>query len=292
MKVATAAYPIDWHDSWQSYADKVTRWVHDAAENGAQMLVFPEYGAMELASLAGAEQAGDLAGSIRAVSDRVAEADDLHRQLARDTHTYILSASAPVPDGDEIVNRARFFSPAGAMDWQDKQIMTRFEREDWGIAGGGPLKVFDTAFGKVGILICYDSEFPLLARALVDAGCEAILVPSATEALSGYSRVRIGAMARALECQCVTVMASNVGDAPWCEAVDLNVGRGGVFCPPDKGFDPTGVLAEGVMNQPGWTYAEIDFDQIAEVRKDGVVLNLTHWEEQLPRVSAVDFSPF
>ena len=85
-----------------------------------------------------------------------------------------------------------------------------------------------------------------------------ILAPSCTEALAGYSRVRIGAMARALEAQCVTVMASTVGDAAWSPAVDTNTGAGGVFGPPDTGFPPTGVIAEGMLDHPGWTVAEVE----------------------------------
>ena len=130
---------------------------------------------------------------------------------------HICAASAPVFDdslGPRPVNRARLFTPLGGCGVQDKQIMTRFEREDWDVVPGGGLQVFDTALGKIGILICYDSEFPLLARACRDA--ELMLVPSCTEALAGYWRVRIGAMARALENQCVTAMASLVGDAAWC----------------------------------------------------------------------------
>ena len=166
--------------------------------------------------------------------------------------------------------------------------MTRFEREDWAIAPGGPLKLFDTALGKIGVLICYDSEFPLLGRALHEA--DLILAPSCTEALSGYWRVRIGAMSRALENQCVTVMASLVGNNEWSKAVDMNTGTGGVFGPPDKGFPATGVLAEGTLNQPGWTYADVDLSAIAEVRADGHVLNRTHWEEQVARVESVTIS--
>ena len=134
------------------------------------------------------------------------------------------------------------------MGVQDKQIMTRFEREDWGVAGGGPLRIFDTALGRIGIMICYDSEFPLLGRAL--AGADLILVPSGTEARAGYSRVRIGAQARALENQCVTVMSSTVGEAPWCPHVDASIGMGGVFGPPDTGFPQTGVISEGTLGQP------------------------------------------
>ena len=284
MKVAAAAYPMDFLDSWQAYEEKLTRWVKEAADAGADLLVFPEYGAMELATLAGRDVALDLEASLRAVSDRVPEADALHAQLAQAFGVHILAASAPVfdPDlGDRPVNRARFFAPNGDMGHQDKQIMTRFEREEWGVVAGGPLQMFDTGLGRIGILICYDSEFPLLGRAMAEA--DLILVPSCTEALTGYSRVRIGSMARALENQCVTIMSSTVGACDWSEAVDMNTGMGGVFGPPDTGFPATGVIAEGTLNQPGWTYAEVDLDRIAHVRADGVVLNRRHWTDQTGR---------
>ncbi|SHG99067.1 carbon-nitrogen hydrolase family protein [Marivita hallyeonensis] len=284
MKVATAAYSMDFLSGLDAYADKLKRWVSDAAARGADLLVFPEYGAMELATLAGREAALDLEASLRAVSDRVPEADAIHRALAQEFGVYILAASAPVFDcalGDRPVNRARFFAPDGSVGHQDKQIMTRFEREEWGVVPGGPLQLFETTLGRIGILICYDAEFPLLGRAMAEA--DLILVPSCTEALTGYSRVRIGAMARALENQCVTVMASTVGSCDWSQSVDENTGMGGVFGPPDTGFPATGVLAEGVLNTPGWTYAEVDLDKIAHVRADGVVLNRRHWDEQTGR---------
>ncbi|EPX82012.1 carbon-nitrogen hydrolase family protein [Salipiger mucosus] len=284
MKIATAAYPMDFLEGWEAYADKIAAWVAEAAGEGADLLVFPEYGAMELATLAGREVALDLEASLHAVSERIPAADALHAELAARHDVHILAASAPVFDpeiGPRPVNRARVFTPGGAVGVQDKQIMTRFEREDWGVVPGGPLSLFDTALGRIGILICYDSEYPLLARALSEA--ELILVPSTTEALAGYWRVRIGAMARALEQQCVTVMASTVGDCDWSESVDTSRGAGGVFGPPDKGFPSTGVLAEGALDVPGWTYAELDLDAVARVREDGVVLNRTHWDEQAGR---------
>jgi predicted amidohydrolase len=284
MRVAAAAYPMDFFDSWGAYEGKLTRWVSEAAGAGTDLLVFPEYGAMELATLSGRDVALDLEASLRAVSNRIPEADALHAKLAQEFGVHILAASAPVFDpalGVRPVNRARFFAPDGSMAHQDKQIMTRFEREEWGVVAGGPLQLFDTALGKIGILICYDSEFPLLGRAMAEA--DLILVPSCTEALTGYSRVRIGAMARALENQCVAVMSSTVCACDWSEAVDENTGMGGIFGPPDTGFPPTGVIAEGVLNQPGWTYADVDLGQIAHVRADGVVLNRRHWDDQKGR---------
>ncbi|WP_289155655.1 carbon-nitrogen hydrolase family protein [uncultured Salipiger sp.] len=284
MKLAAAAYQMDFLETWDAYVAKLTAWVEDAAGQGADLLVFPEYGSMELATLAGRATSGDLEASLHAVAERIPAVDALHAELAKKHGVHILAASAPVFDdaiGPRPVNRARFFAPSGAMGHQDKQIMTRFEREDWDVVGGGPLHLFETALGRIGVLICYDSEYPLLARAMSEA--DLILVPSCTEAEHGYHRVRIGAMARALEQQCVTVMSSTVGDCDWSDAVDTNCGMGGIFGPPDTGFPASGVLAQGRLNQPGWTIAELDLDAVARVRKDGVVLNRTHWDEQAGR---------
>ncbi len=286
MKIATAAYPLDWLDSWAHYEDKLSGWVSKAADNGADLLVFPEYGAMELSTLDGAEVAGNLQASIQSVSEKMEDVAALHLKLAAEHGVHILGASAPFHGGfAKPVNRAEFYTPTGQRDHQDKQIMTMFERDPWHIDGGGPLKLFNTALGKIGVLICYDSEYPLLARALSEA--DFILVPSCTEALAGYWRVRIGAMSRALEQQCVTVMSSVVGQAAWSEAVDENCGMGGIFAPPDTGFPSTGVLAEGTLNQHGWTYAEVSRERITQVREIGVVRNRTHWKEQETRLEGV-----
>lgn len=286
MKIATAAYQMDWLDNWAQYEDKLASWVGDAAKESADLLVFPEYGAMELATLDGEGAARDLERSLHAVSDRMEDAAALHLKLAAEYGVHILGASAPVNAGfDRPVNRAELYTPTGQRDHQDKQIMTMFERDPWDVMGGGPLKLFDTALGKIGVLICYDSEFPLLGRALAEA--DIILVPSCTEALAGYWRVRIGAMARALENQCVTAQASLVGQADWSESVDVTIGMGGIFGPPDTGFPSTGVLAEGTLGEPGWTFADVDLETISDVRRAGVVRNRSHWEEQEPRVKSV-----
>ncbi len=292
MKIATAAYPLDPLRDWKAYAAKLEDWIAEAAGQGAELLVFPEYGAMELAMLAGAEIAADGEACLRAVSERIGEVDALHADLAARHGVHVCAASAPVFDpeiSERPVNRARLFAPSGAVGVQDKQIMTRYERDPMCMASGGPLRLFDTAIGRIGILICYDAEFPLLGRALKDA--DVIVVPSCTETLAGYWRVRIGAMARALETQCVSVMASLVGAAPWCPHVDLATGMGGVFGPPDIGFPETGVLAEGRPEKPGWTYAELDRGAIERVRRDGRVLGRAHWVEQAGRDAPVTSEP-
>lgn len=290
MKIAAASYPLDILGSWATYEDKLERWIDEAASHGAELLVFPEYGAMELATLAGMNVAGDLEQSLHAVAERLPEADALHAHLAKQYGVYILAASGPatdnLPDGvTRPVNRARLFAPSGAMGVQDKQIMTRFEAEIWDVVPGGPLRLFDTELGKIGVLICYDSEFPLLGRALSEA--DIILVPSATESLTGYSRVRIGSKARALENQCIVAMSSVTGDASWSEALEKGVGAGGIFGPPDLGFPDTGVFAVGELNATGWVYADVDTSMVAGVRADGGVLNRRDWDKQTGRADPV-----
>lgn len=283
VTLAAAAYPLTWFDDWPAFEAKLTAWVADAAGQGADLLVFPEYGAMELGSLGGAAIAADLEGSLREVDSHRAAMLDIYARLAAEHGVHILSGSGAAYTGDRPVNRASLVTPAGLAGHQDKAIMTRFEREDWDVVPGQGLTVFDTDLGRIGVLICYDSEFPLLGRALMEAGVEILLVPSATEALAGFTRVRVGAMARALEGQCVAVHAPVVGLAPWCAGMEENTGRAAIYGPPDHGFPATGIFAEGEMNAPGWVLATIDRAAIAQVRRDGGVLNLAHWPEQETR---------
>ena len=291
--VAAAQYPIDRVESWEAYEAKLTRWVEAAAARGAKLAVFPEYGAMELASLDPATM-GDLAGSIETVSALLPRVDALHGELAARTGLHILAASAPRKYADgRFRNAARLFAPNGKSSVQDKLVMTRFEREQWGIASGTSLKVFDTVLGRLAVSICYDSEFPLLARACVEAGAEVLLVPSCTDTLHGYWRVRIGAQGRALEGQCYAVHSPTVGEAAWSPAVDENRGAAAVYGPPDRGMPEDGVLAIGVEGASQWVFAEVDTAKVADLRADGGVLNALHWMEQpgaalLPPVEVVD----
>ena len=124
MKIAADAYPIDWHNRWNDYVGKLRVWVRTAAEQGAQLLVFPEYGALELASLAGEDNARDPARVIDAVTARIKDVDELHASLAREFAVHICAATAPVRrSGDrQPVNRARLFAPHGSSGIQSAFI--------------------------------------------------------------------------------------------------------------------------------------------------------------------------
>lgn len=277
MKIAAAAYPIDWFDDFAAYEAKLTGWVAGA---GADLLVFPEYAAMELASLGGPAVAGDLEASLHEVARHWPDIEALHLDLAARHGCHILGASGPVFVGARPVNRAVLYGPQGRIGHQDKQIMTRFEREAWDVTGAPGLRVFETDLGRIGVLICYDSEFPLLARRLAEAGVELLLVPSCTDTVAGFHRVRIGAMARALESQCVVVHAPTVGPCDWLPALDENRGRAAIYGPPDGFWPETGIIAQGAMDTPGWVRAQVDLSRVRDSRRDGAVLPFRHWPEQ------------
>ena len=188
IKIAAAAYKFDWFDDFDAYRAKLTRWVEAASD--CDLLVFPEYGAMELASLGGKDIASDLEASLHEVARAQAARDALHAELAAAHGIHILAASGPVFVGERPFNRAVLFGPDGVIGHQDKQIMTRFEREEWNVVANPGLRVFDTPVGRLGILICYDSEFPLLGRALAEANYRRELVGRQYLAMLRYIGVK------------------------------------------------------------------------------------------------------
>ncbi len=277
IKVAACQYPIEPVGSVAAWAQKLERMVAEAARGGAQLVVLPEYGGMELASALPRPVQADLRLQLEHLQDLVPVYHETCAKLARRYCVYLLAASMPERVGDEFHNRAWMYGPSGEGNYVEKLQLTRWERETWGVARGDENVVFDTELGVVGVAICYDAEFPLLVRRLVEHGARIILVPSCTDALSGYWRVRIACQARALENQCYVVQATTVGSAPWSIAVDENRGAAGVYGPPDRGFPDSGVVAMGVLDQPGWVTAEIDLALVEAVRLDGEVPNHRDW---------------
>lgn len=280
LRIAAAQYPVSAPDDWSDVEGRLSSWVAEAAQAGAQLLVFPEYAALSLAALLPPAVRADLQAQLHALQALHADYLALHSRLAQRHGVHLLAGSYPVQVDGQFRNRAHLFTPGGASGWQDKWTMTRFETEHWGIQAGDALKVFDTALGRIGINICYDVEFPLLAHAQVEAGATMILAPSCTDTVAGYWRVRVGAQARALENQCAVIQAPLVGEAPWSPAVDVNVGAAGVYTPPDRGLPDDGLLAVGAWNRPQWLYADLDPTRLQAVRDDGQVFNHRDWTRQ------------
>lgn len=295
LRLALLQQPITRPADFPEWAALLDARVAEAAAAGAELLVMPEYGCVELAGCAGpASQAVDAVPDVARELDAVCAATerllDAMRATARRHGVWLLPGTLPVrdavlgrPDGrPRTRNRAPLIAPDGRCAFQDKSVMTRFESEVWDIAPGEPPAVFDTPWGRVGICICYDIEFPPLARAQVEAGAFLILAPSCTDTIAGFNRVRLSARARALENQCYVAIAPTVGAAPWLGTLDANRGYAAVFGPVDRGFPEDGVLARGALDASGWVYATLDPARLDAVRADGGVRNHRDWPGTVP----------
>nr|CAD6427553.1 amidohydrolase [Rhizobium sp. Q54] len=288
IKLAACQYAIELIESFDDYVRHLTGLVEEAAAQGAELLLMPEYAGLVLAGQLDAATRSDLHGSISGIQPLIPRWLELCEGLARKHRIIFQPGSAPVLDPDgQYRNRAWLFGPDGLIGHQDKQIMTRFEREQWGIAAGkGGLKAFETHLGTLGILICYDNEFPMLGRRLAELGAELVLAPSCTDTLAGSFRVRIGAQARALENQFAVLSSPTAGTAPWSPAMDENRGRAALYVPSDYGMPPSGIVAESpsdTVEETSWLMVEIDLADVARLRTEGQVATRREWPEQFAR---------
>ncbi len=276
LRLGLCQYGVTAPASFDAYAAKLDALVGDGAAGGAGLLVLPEYACMETAAFcAGTGDApAELAG-VCALQPRLLA---LFTDLARRHQVWLLPGSMPVgtPPGP-VHNCAPLISPHGQARFQEKRTMTRFEAERWGVAPGAAPRVFDTPWGRIGIAICYDVEFPTLVRAQAEQGAWLVLAPSCTDSLHGFNRVRLSARARALENQCFVAVAPTVGLAPALATLDENHGYAAVFGPVDRGFPEDGVILRGTLDRPGWVFADLDPARLDAVRQDGAVRNFRDW---------------
>jgi predicted amidohydrolase len=274
IRVASLQYYIRPVQSFGQFVDQVEALVDTAADYKCRLLVFPEYFTVQLLTLGNVkrpieEQVRDLAAQVPAYVE-------LMQRMARKHRIYIAGGTIPVLDdsNDAVYNQAFFFGPDGAYGVQGKLHMTRFENEEWRVKPRAGLRVFDTDFGKVAIAICYDVEFPEIARAAAWLDAHILLVPSCTDDRQGFLRVKYCAQARAIENQMYVVVSHTVGSLPMVPAVHLNYGQASILTPSDFPFSRDGVLAEGNPNQEMMVIGELNLRTIQESRSTGTVLPL------------------
>ncbi|MEA5259196.1 carbon-nitrogen hydrolase family protein [Arcicella aquatica] len=275
VTIASAQYPITEHLTFEDWHKHTENWVLNAVQQHAQLLLFPEYGSMELVSIFDKTIQEDIQQQVLALQTLKEAFCKVFAELANKYQVIIVAPSFPVLENDKIFNRAFVFSARGLVGFQDKFFMTRFENEEWGINAANPknLTLFETEWGTFGIQICYDVEFALGSQMLAKAGASLILAPSCTETIRGATRVHIGARARALENQAYTVVSQTVGNAPWSPAVDINYGFAGFYTTPDKGMPEEGIITTNKPQEIGWLVETLDFLAIEKVRSDGQVFN-------------------
>lgn len=195
-------------------------------------------------------------------------------QLSVAYNINIITGSMPKIKEDKLYNVGFLCKRDGSVDSYEKLHITPLERKVWGMQGGNTLKAFDTDCGKIGILICYDSEFPELSRILADEGMEIMFIPFLTDTQNGYSRVRNCAMARAIENECYVAMAGSVGNLPKVHNMDMQYAQSMVITPCDFPFPSNGIKAEATPNTEMTLIADVDLSLLKELNEFGSVQNL------------------
>lgn len=195
-------------------------------------------------------------------------------ELAIAYNINIITGSMPELVDDLLYNVGYLCKRDGTTERYEKLHVTPDEAKVWGMQGGSELKTFDTDCGKIGVLICYDSEFPELSRLLADEGMDILFIPFLTDTQNGYSRVRCCAHARAIENECYVAIAGSVGNLPKVHNMDIQFSQSMVFTPCDFSFPASGIKAEATTNTEMILIADVDIDLLRELNQFGAVRNL------------------
>ena len=270
MKLGLLQYQIGRYVSFPAWEAALDARIHEAASHGADLLILPEYATLDsipapLPTVAAERDA--------AADSHAAILQALTRAAARH-QVWLLGGSLLVRRGAAVVNTAPLISPDGHTAFQDKHRTTRFESDTVGPRPPAHRPTCSRPPGAAsGFASATTSSTRPLARAQIEAGAWLILVPTDTDTLAGFNRVRLAARACALSNQCYVAVATTVGDAPWIAALDTNRGYAAIFGPIDQGFPDDGVIARGPMDEPGWLYAELDPAPLLAIRETGAVRN-------------------
>ena len=196
------------------------------------------------------------------------------QELAIRYNVNIITGSLPSIEDGAMKNVGYLCHRNGAVDKYEKIHITPDEAKHWGIRGGNSLKVFDTDAGRVGILICYDVEFPELPRLLAAEGMQILFVPFLTDTQNAYMRVRLCAQARAIENECFVAITGSVGNLPKVENMDIQYSQAAVFTPSDFAFPSNCIKSEATANTEMILIAEVDLSLLHELHSYGSVRNL------------------
>ena len=258
------------HNSVEELIQQVEFFVDALSDYQCDLALFPEF---FNASLMGLEVHKSSIDSVKALAEYTEEIVEAISKLAVSYNINIIAGSMPVIEDGALYNVAYLCLRDGTLQSQYKLHTTPNEKRSWIMQGGTDLKVFDTDFGKIGILICYDVEFPELARLQAEQGMQILFVPFWTDTKNAYLRVRACAHARAIENECYVAIAGSVGNLPKVEGADIQYAQSVVFSPSDFAFPHDAIMAETTPNTEMTLIVDLDFEKLHELRNEGTVRN-------------------
>lgn len=288
VRIAAVQYLLRAIHDWNGFEEQVRFVMKSAGDYKPQFVLLPEIFTTQLLSFM---DTSDLRKSVRNMHDYTGRYVALFKELAQTWKVHVIAGSHPTMRDGKLLNIAYYFTPEGAVFEQEKIHRTRWEKEKWGSDPGNQLRVFDTPYGRIAILICYDIEFPELSRKVCELGTDILFVPSCTDDRQGYMRVRYCCQARAIENQVYVALTSTVGNLP-VEGLGLHYGQAAIMTPSDFPFARDGIAAEGAPNVEQIVIADVDLSKLVDNRISGTTIPLHDkridvYENEVEVVSAI-----
>ena len=281
VRVCAVQYRMRTLKGFDEFAAQCEFFVDTASEYHCDFVVFPELFTTELLSFTPARRPGEAARRLAELAPQYLE---LFTRLAVRYNINVIGGSHFFVEQGALYNAACLFRRDGSLEKQRKLHITPSERKWWGVSPGDRLRVFETDRGKIAILICYDVEFPEMARLAVKLGAQILFVPFNTDERHGYLRVRLCSQARCIENHVYTVTAGCVGNLPFVENADIHYAQSAIFTPSDIGFSRDGVAAECAPGTETVVMHDLDLEQLRRHRYEGAVRNWADRRRDLYRI--------
>ncbi|PWG62154.1 bifunctional GNAT family N-acetyltransferase/carbon-nitrogen hydrolase family protein [Sediminicurvatus halobius] len=285
VRVGTVQWQMRRVTNFEDLMNNIEFFVDAMAGYNCDFILFPEFFNAPLLAQFNQE---DPAEAMRGLAQYTGEIVDAMTRLAVTYNINIIAGSMPLYEEQTLYNVAYLCRRDGTTDYHYKLHATPDERFYWGVQGGDQLKAFDTDVGRIGILVCYDVEFPEASRILADQGMQILFVPFWTDTKNAYLRVRRCAQARAIENECYVAITGSVGNLPKVENIEIQYAQAAVFSPSDFAFPHDGIVAESTPNTEMTLIVDLDMDKIKQLREEGSVRNAKDRRLDLYRVQWLD----
>ncbi len=269
---------------YEALCEQIEFFVDAASGYKTDFILFPEFFHAPLMAEFNSSSESE---AIRGLAKYTEPLREKFSQLAIAYNTNIITGSFPALRDEKLYNIGFLCQRNGSIEEYQKLHITPDERRAWGLVGGDSLKVFDTDCGKIGILICYDVEFPELPRLLAEQGMDILFVPFLTDTQNAYHRVRLCAQARAIENECFVAIAGSVGNLPKVNNMDIQYAQSAVFTPCDFAFPTNGVKSEATPNTEMVLIVDVDRELLKELNHKGAVKNLRDRRKDLYRLEFI-----
>jgi predicted amidohydrolase/ribosomal protein S18 acetylase RimI-like enzyme len=285
VRICVVQYQMRPIRSFDDFAVQCEYFVDVASGYKSDFVLFPEIFTLQLLSLFPKENPGTAARKIGEFTEQYLE---LFSDLALKYNTNIIAGSHFTPENDKLYNIAYLFKRNGEIEKQYKLHITPSEKKWLGVEPGNSIRVFDTDKGKISILVCYDIEFPEVARIAVERGARILFVPFSTDDRQSYLRIRYCAQARCIENQVFVAIAGTVGNLPHVDNIDIQYAQSGIFTPSDFSFAHDAIAAECTPNVETIIINDIDLELLKRHRNHGNVSNWNDRRNDLYQVIARD----